>query len=116
MSLQSFTIPKKMEKANIEIYLKDKWEGPDPSKYLVTLKAFANVVAGKTGINISLDNVSLNMCANDNSNSILTIISTSAADSDRFKDAIKEYMKLVLPSLGAVNASFYLEQVMQYNY
>lgn len=127
MAFPVIIIPKTMEICTIELYIDMKWDNDKvkqkSSYWFDSLKSFAAVILGKTGIEIPLNRIGVERGSYDRyqnfDNGQVVLVITNVVktyDDDRFKDAIKEYMKLVIPALDCTDAIFYIKKESVYNY
>ena len=127
MAFPAMIIPKTMEICTIELYIDMDWDDnkvkQKSSYWFNTLTSFAAVIRGKTGIDIPLNHIGVERGSYDQyrkfgDGKVVLVITTmvKAYDDDRFKDAIKEYMKLIIPALDCTDATFYITKESVYSY
>lgn len=127
MAFPAMIIPKTMEICTIELYIDMDWDDnkvkQKSSYWFNSLKSFAAVILGKTGIDIPLNHIGIERGSYDRyqnfgDGQVVLVITTmvKAYDDDRFKDAIKEYMKLIIPALDCTDAAFYITKESVYSY
>lgn len=120
----NIVIPKTMDKCTIELYLDLEYNDDiikNKSQYWFdTAQSFSSVISGKTGVLIPINSMSIARGSYDSNyrNGQVVIIITSISklyDDDRFKDAIKDYIKLLIAALKC-SADFYISKEQVYSY
>ena len=120
----NIVIPKTMDKCTINLYLDLEYNDDiikNKSQYWFdTVQSFSSVISGKTGVVIPINSVSIARGSYDNNyrngQVVITITSISKLyDDDRFKDAIKDYIKLLIVALKC-RSDFYISKEQIYSY
>ena len=125
MAFPSIVIPKEMDKCIITLYIDMDWSLDNVEKnrasWVSSLKSFTNVIFGKTGVTIPLNHIDIGqgfIYGNYiNGQVVINITSVvKAGNDDRYKDAVKEYMRLIIPALDCTDATFNITREMMYYY
>lgn len=127
MAFPAMIIPKEIDKCIITLYVDMEWDdekvSQNRSNWITSLKSFANVILGKTGVTIPLNHIGFEQGFYDRYQNfgdgqvVITITNiTKSGDDERFKDAIKEYMRLIIPALNCTDATFSITKEMMYSY
>lgn len=126
MAFPSMVIPKEIDRCIITLYLDMDWTTSTQAdikrqQWVSSLKSFTNVIFGKTGVMIPINHIDFgqSFICDDYINGQFVINITSivkAGNDERFKDAVKEYMRLIIPALDCTDATFSITKEMMYCY